>query len=105
MEPELTCYSYKNGETPKPCNIFIRFTCTLSKPVNGNVKVDVQKTNLVEPAGRKIQGLETQNGLAFDMAPNTTRFAYTSSFENNNNQLVPENAFRIERVTFYKKVE
>lgn len=105
MEPVITCSSYKTGETPKPCNILIQFSCTLSEPVNGYVKVDVQKNNIVESGDRLTEGSETGNGLAFSIAPNTTRFVYTSSFQNNNTLEVAENAFRIENVTFYKKVD
>jgi hypothetical protein len=105
MEPAVTCYSYKTSETPRPCKIFIQFTCTLSQPVDGYVKVDVQKTNIVETGEQKTEGSQTENSLAFNIAPNTTGFIYKSSFENNNNILVAKNAFSIENVTYYKKVD
>lgn len=105
MEPALVCQSYRNGETPKPCHIFIDFTCTLSKAINGYVTVEVQKTNREEAEDGKLEGAGTGDGIAFNIAPNTTKFTFRSSFENNNNLTVAENKFRIEKVGFYKKVD
>lgn len=105
MEPALVCESYRNGETPKPCNIFIEFTFTLSKPINGHVSVAVQKTNKEEAEDHKLEGARTHESVAFNIAPNTTKFTFRSSFQNNNNVMVAENKFRIEKVSFYNKVD
>lgn len=104
MEPALVCESYRNGETPKPCNIFVDFTCTLSQPVNGYVTAEVQKTNR-EAADSKLEGAETSEGIAFNIAPNTTKITYRSAFRNNNNLIVAENRFRIKKVEMYNKID
>ncbi|MDB5209721.1 MAG: hypothetical protein JWQ30_548 [Sediminibacterium sp.] len=102
MSPALVCYSYRNGETPKPCNIFIEFTCTLSQPVNGYVKVDVQRTNIIGTNDPKPSGSENTAGVSFNIAPNTTRYTYRSTLQTDNNQMVAENSFRIDNVSMYR---
>ncbi len=102
MSPALVCYSYRNGETPRPCNIFIEFTCTLSQPVNGYVKVDVQRTNMVGMNDPKLVGSENQSGVSFNIAPNTTKYTYRSTLQTDNNQMVAENSFKIDNVSMYR---
>jgi hypothetical protein len=105
MEPAVACYSYKNGETPKPCDIFIDFTVTLSQPVAGYVSIDITKKNIATPKDPKPDGATNGTGVVFTLAPNTTRFTYRSSFRNNNNITVAENQFSIENVVCYNKVD
>jgi hypothetical protein len=103
MEPVLSCGSYRQGETPKPCDIFINFNCTLSQPVDGYVAVDIIKKNTSGPTYPALEGGESEAGLTLNIAPNTTRFTYSSSFRNNNNIMVAANRFSIRKVTFYRK--
>jgi hypothetical protein len=56
MEPVLSCGSYRQGETPKPCDIFINFNCTLSQPVDGYVAVDIIKKNTSGPTYPALEG-------------------------------------------------
>ncbi|MEO8174144.1 MAG: hypothetical protein ABI581_13715, partial [Sediminibacterium sp.] len=74
MEPAVVCYSYGRGEAPKPCDIWIDFTCTLSKPIGAYVMVDVQKTNTTGVTDPGLEGSETEAGIVFNIAPNTTKF-------------------------------
>jgi hypothetical protein len=105
MEPVVICYSYNTGETPKPCDIFIVFTCTLSQPVNGYVKVDIQQKNQIAFTDPKPEGVKNEAAIVFNITPNTTKFTYRSTLQNNNNIAVAENHFSIENVTFYSKVD
>ena len=105
MEPALTCYSYNTGQTPKPCDIFIDFICTLSRPVDGYVEVHIKKNNLAEFTNAKPSGTETDSDVIFNVSPSTTKFTFRSSLRNNSNVTVAENRFRIENVTFYNKTD
>lgn len=112
-EPTVICQSYGNGETPQNCNIYINFTCTLSKPVNGFVKVELERNNQPQQEKREVtepgnDGQDTPDPGAhvfLNIAPNMKKMSFSSTLSNINNQAVPENEFRIVSVTRFTPVD
>lgn len=102
LVPAVVCHSYSRGEAQKPCDIFIDLTCTLSQPVNGYVTVQVQKKNTIGPGEPEPKGSKNEASVVLNIAPNTTKFTFRTSFRNNNNMMVDENKFSINNVSYYK---
>jgi hypothetical protein len=103
MEPVVTCYSYANGQTPKPCDIFVSATCTLSNPVNTSIKVVIEKTNIAEEDKNTSNNVTTTT-MVVNLAPNTTSLTFKSIFPNLNNQNIPDAQYRIISATEYTMV-
>jgi hypothetical protein len=101
MEPIITCYGFRKGETPKPCNIYIEITCALSKPVPHSIKIELIKINTQNAA--KLWQPENANPITLTIVPNTIRAILKSSFTNRDNQTVPD-YFRIASVAVYDQV-
>lgn len=87
LEPTVVCYSYKNGEIPKPCNIFVYATVTLSKPIESGLQIELQRQNLND-----------NSVVILVIAPNTVKAELNTGFQNQNNQDVPD-VVRIRKVT------
>ena len=104
LNPVVSCYSYKNGETPKPCNILIDINCVLSKPVQGFIKIEIEKVNDNGANKAGAGNLDpSQHAIVFNIAPNTTHITLSSTFTNPNNQDVVD-TYRIAHVTVYNIV-
>ena len=86
MIPVVTCYSYKNGEIPKPCTILLDVNCTLSKPINRWLKIEINRS-LCE---QWKLGQSILPSLVINMASNTTNSSMTSNFTNQDNITVPD---------------
>jgi hypothetical protein len=105
LEPNVTCYSYRNGETPKPCDIFVNIRCTLSAPINKHVKVEILKTNEVaQNKGSEANAISNVSKVVITFAPNTTSLTLNSTISNKNNNHIPEDQFKIGNVTTYTLV-
>ena len=87
LEPQVVCYSYQNGEIPKPCNIFVYATVNLSKPIESGLMIELQRQNLND--------IST---VVMVIAPNTTSVVLNTGFSNQNNLDVPD-IVRIRKVT------
>lgn len=96
LDPMVTCYTYRNGQTPKPCDIFIDITCTLSKPISGAITVELTKLNTLEM--ERMPTSETNGNIVLVIAPNTTKITMSSKMTNPNNQNIPD-LFRMVNVT------
>jgi hypothetical protein len=104
-EPYVVCESYQDGETPKPCNIFISFTCTLSQPLSNSVRVEIERSNLVQvnpdPAAEGESGgsnppiYDPGARISLIIPANTTALVFKSTLSCLNNNNSPENQFRI----------
>ncbi len=106
MTPEVVCYSYKDGETPKPCNIFVDLTCELSGPINGTVMVEIDKMNLINNSqgANSIRDTSDIQKTVINIAPNTTHITMRSNFTNPNNLDIAE-LFSFGNVEVYNKVQ
>jgi hypothetical protein len=101
MDPVVTCYSYRNGETPKPCDIFITITCELSRPIKGLIKAEINRIDNLEI--NKSSGAEELPSIVLNIAPNSTRVTLNTNISNSNNQNISD-LFRIGSVTVYNLV-
>lgn len=87
LEPNVVCYSYKDGETPLPCNIFVYATVHLSKPLVSEIHIELQR-----------QTANDNSIVMMVIAPNTVQTVLNTGFSNQNNQDVPD-VVRIRKVT------
>lgn len=79
LEPLVQCYSYQNGEIPKPCDIFVYATVKLSKPIDSRLKIELIRQNLND-----------YSSVIMIIAPNTASVVLNTGFQNQNNQDVPD---------------
>jgi hypothetical protein len=86
MTPVITCYSFKNGEIPKPCTIFIDITCALSKPISRWLKIEINRTL----SDTWKLGQSTLPSIVINMASNTEQSSMKSNFTNQDNVTVPD---------------
>jgi len=87
LEPNVVCYSYKNGEIPKPCDIFVYATINLSKPIKAGLQIELQR-----------EDLNSNSTVIMVIAPNTTQTILNTGFQNQNNEDVPD-VVRIRKIT------
>ena len=99
LDPMVTCYTYRNGQIPRPCDIFVDISCTLSKPITSAIRVELSKLNIMEmeraPNAREVES------VVLIIAPNTTKITMKSTLTNLNNQHIPD-IFRLDNVTIYQ---
>ena len=102
MDPVVTCYSYRNGETPKPCDIFITITCELSRPLKGTIKIEVEKRNQQEihPGS---EGQPISPAMVLSMMHNTTRSIFKTTLSNPDTQNVSD-LIQVSNITVYSLV-
>ena len=86
MTPAVTCYSYKNGEIPKPCTILLDVKCTLSKPINHWLKIEINRTL----SDQWKLGQFLLPSLVVNMSANTEESSMRSNFTNQDNVNVPD---------------
>jgi len=103
MNPVVTCYNYKDGETPKPCDIFIDIVCHLSNPINACVKVEIEKRDVVEENQNAAVEADVKT-VVLVIAPNTTQITFPSTFTNTNNLNVPDTQYRIVSTMVYDAI-
>lgn len=106
-DPSVICKSYGNNEPPQSCNIYVNFTCKLSRPVNSFVRVEIERNNVrevTEPPSGTDDVAGAGSRVVLVIAPNTTSKEFTSTFNNLNNISVPDDAFRIVSVTTFMPV-
>ena len=87
LEPVLYCYGYHMGQTPRPCDIFVYATVTLSKPITKGLQIELIRTN----------EYHDETAVTMVMLPNTTNAFLNTGFSNQNNIDVPD-VFRIRKV-------
>ena len=87
LEPNVVCYSYRNGATPRPCNIFVYATVHLSKPLKSSLHIELKRENLNDEAQ-----------VVLVIAPNSLVTELNTGFSNHDNQDVPDNV-RIVKIT------
>jgi hypothetical protein len=110
-EPYVVCESYQDGESPKPCNIFISFTCTLSQPLSSSVRVEIERSNLVQinpdpsaegqPSGPNPPIYDPGARISLVIPANTTTLVFRSTLSCSNNNNSPENQFKIVNAGVY----
>jgi hypothetical protein len=98
IEPVLTCYGVRPGEVARPCDILLEVKCTLTKPINSTIKLELSK--LVKVDAQKAG--ETRPVLKVDIAPNTQEIVFKSLIANSSSE-IPD-IFRISDVRIYNKV-
>ena len=103
-EPNVVCYSYQNGEAPKPCNIFVAFNCSLSNPLDRYVKVEIVRTNMVTN-DKNDAAVEPLAKMVIIIAPHTTKFTLVSGMTTTDNNHIPEGEFKISDVHWYNQVD
>lgn len=99
LEPVLSCYGYVPGQTPRPCDIMIEVTCTLSKPISGAIKVELSrmfKADIQSPNG------QTETVIQLNIAPNTKEVIFSSRMTSNSTEL--RDIFRIKDARIYYMV-
>ena len=99
MEPVVTCYSYSNGEAPRPCEILINVTCTLSTPIQKSIQVSLGKLTTDSLNGL----LEDPEVIGLYIAPGTKKIMFRTNLPNLNNNNIPD-VFRITAVSVNNKV-
>jgi hypothetical protein len=114
-EPFVICDSYQDNATPKPCNIYIDFTCTLSQAVNNYVRIEIERSNLVQvdKTDRGEGDTTVSTPPVFDagaritliIPPNAKSMVFRSTLSNPNNSNVPEKEFRIVSAGFYTPMD
>lgn len=87
LEPNVVCYSYKDGETARPCDIFVYATVHLSKPLKGELHIELKREN----TGKT-------DVVILVIAPNSVSTILNTGFSNHDNLDVPDNV-RIEKIT------
>lgn len=87
LEPNVVCYSYKDGEAARPCDIFVYATVHLSKPLTDELHIELRR--------------ETSAGtddVVLVIAPNSVNAILNTGFSNQDNLNVPDNV-RIRKIT------
>jgi hypothetical protein len=102
MDPVVTCYGYRNGEQPKPCDITIEITCTLSNPIDKGISIEVQKITDVDIKKDKGNaGAASQaTAVMLNIAPHTTKVTLKTNLSNPDNQDIAD-LFRLGNVMLY----
>lgn len=113
-EPYVSCNSYKNGEAPEPCNIYINFNCRLSKSVNQYIRVEIERNNIVQSdkpdpgegdnAVANPQVLQAGARISIIIPPNQTSIIFRSMLLGTNNNSIDRNEFKIVGAGFYTPV-
>ena len=87
LEPNVECYSFQNGATPRPCNIYVYATVQLSKPLVSELHIELKRENVGDNAA-----------VVLVIAPYTQKTILNTGFSNHDNQDVPDNV-RIGKIT------
>lgn len=93
LEPNVVCYSYKDGEPFKPCDIFVYATIYLSKPITSELHIELKRENPNDNAA-----------VVLVIAPNSTTTILNTGFSNHDNQDVPDNV-RIGKITIVPVID
>lgn len=48
INPVLSCYSYANNEAPRPCDVDMELSCSLTRPIAAAIRVEVEKKSIME---------------------------------------------------------
>jgi len=94
MEPVLYCYGYKMGQTPRPCDIFVYATVTLSKPIDKGLQIELVQKNKYND----------ESAVTMIIFPNITTSLLNTGFSNQNNVDVPD-TYRIGKVVTISDVK
>jgi hypothetical protein len=110
-EPYVVCESYQAGQDPKPCDIFVSFTCTLSQPLNSAVRVEIARSNLVQVNPDPVEEDSSASNehrfgpeghIICTIPANSTTMVFRSTLRCLNNNEIPENQFKIISAGLYK---
>jgi hypothetical protein len=83
--PVVTCYAYDQGETPKPCDIFVTVTCHLSRPITKRLYIEMIKVNETGWDKKGIDAETDSSTMILDIAPGIQEITFTTIFSNPDN--------------------
>lgn len=102
LKPNVVC---DPNDSSKPCITFVDIVCTLSKPVNKYIQVEIIKTNVVEKDKNSgAIGSPPETSIMITLAPNTTQLAFGSQIRVSANSIAPDE-FRIGKVMVFEKAD
>lgn len=89
LDPTVICYSYKNGEIPRPCDIWIYATVSISPRLSQHLAIELENG---------------QSSSIIVVGPNTDTITLNTGFQSlNNNYIAP--SLRIRKLTPFKLIK
>lgn len=103
LTPVLTCYSYIRNSPAKPCEVLVKFTCDLTKPLQSYLRIQIQRT--IQPSGGLLVDPDQimNDDLYIMIAPNTQHVVLSSIYVNGSTSNVSD-IYKIGTIEFLPQV-